>query len=75
MAMFNPPHPGETVRGLCLKPLELAVTDAAKGLGFRRPYPGTSLGHYHRKKYPAAHFLWKGHDKGPLYIQCAMAWT
>ncbi len=36
MAMFNPPHPGETVRELCLKPLGLTVTDAAKGLGVSR---------------------------------------
>jgi len=34
--MFNPPHPGETVRELCLKPLGLTVTDAAKGLGVSR---------------------------------------
>jgi addiction module HigA family antidote len=36
MAMFNPPHPGETVRELCLNPLGLTVTDAAKGLGVSR---------------------------------------
>ncbi len=34
--MFNPPHPGETVRELCLEPLGLTVTDAAKGLGVSR---------------------------------------
>jgi len=36
MAMFNPPHPGETIRELCLKPSGLTVTDAAKGLGVSR---------------------------------------
>ena len=36
MAMFNPPHPGETLRELCLEPLGLTVTDAAKGLGVSR---------------------------------------
>ena len=36
MAMFNPPHPGETIRELCLKPLGVTVTDAAKGLGVSR---------------------------------------
>ena len=36
MAMFNTPHPGETIRELCLKPLGLTVTDAAKGLGVSR---------------------------------------
>lgn len=33
MAMMNPPHPGETIRELCLEPLGLSVTDTAKGLG------------------------------------------
>ena len=36
MGMFNPPHPGETVRELCLEPLGLTVTDAAKGFGVSR---------------------------------------
>jgi antitoxin HigA-1 len=36
MMMKNPPHPGEIVRDLCLKPLGLSVTDAAKGLGVTR---------------------------------------
>ncbi len=34
--MKNPPHPGEVIRELCLAPLELTVTDAAKGLGVSR---------------------------------------
>ncbi len=36
MEMFNPPHPGEIVREDCLKPLNLTVTEAAKGLGVSR---------------------------------------
>ena len=36
MQMHNPPHPGEVVRELCLKPLGLSVTEAAKGLGVSR---------------------------------------
>jgi addiction module HigA family antidote len=36
MQMHNPPHPGEILRSLCLEPLELTVTDAAKGLGVSR---------------------------------------
>jgi len=36
MNMHNPPHPGEIVRDLCLEPLELSVTDAAKALGVSR---------------------------------------
>ena len=34
--MHNPPHPGEIIRELCLKPLGLTVTEAAAGLGVSR---------------------------------------
>ena len=34
--MHNPPHPGEILRSLCLEPLNLSVTDAAKALGVSR---------------------------------------
>ncbi|MBI5892555.1 MAG: HigA family addiction module antidote protein [Deltaproteobacteria bacterium] len=34
--MHNPPHPGEVIRELCIKPLGLTVTDAAKALGISR---------------------------------------
>lgn len=36
MKMHNPPHPGETIRELCLEPLGLTVTATAKGLGVSR---------------------------------------
>ena len=36
MRMHNPPHPGEVIRELCLKPLDLSVTEAASGLGVSR---------------------------------------
>ena len=36
MMMHNPPHPGEILRELCLEPLGLSVTEAAKGLGISR---------------------------------------
>ena len=36
MLMHNPPHPGEVLRQLCLEPLGLSMTDAAKGLGVSR---------------------------------------
>ena len=36
MKMFNPPHPGEVLRELCLEPLELTVTEAADALGVSR---------------------------------------
>ena len=36
MKMHNPPHPGEVLRELCLKPLGLTVTDAARALDVSR---------------------------------------
>lgn len=36
MKMHNPPHPGEVLRGLCLEPLGLSVTQAAEALGVSR---------------------------------------
>src|SRR5205809_6965358 len=34
--MHNPPHPGEVIRSLCLDPLGLSVSEAARGLGISR---------------------------------------
>lgn len=34
--MHNPPHPGEVLRELCLEPLGLTITAAAKALGVAR---------------------------------------
>jgi len=36
MLMFNPPHPGEIIKELCLEPLGISVTAAAGGLGVSR---------------------------------------
>jgi len=36
LQMYNPPHPGEVIRELCLEPLGLTVTRAAKSLGVSR---------------------------------------
>ena len=36
MRMHNPPHPGKIIKVLCLDPLGLSVTEAAKGLGISR---------------------------------------
>ncbi len=36
MRMHNPPHPGEVLRDLCLEPLGISVTEAAKALGVAR---------------------------------------
>jgi addiction module HigA family antidote len=34
--MHNPPHPGEILRELCLRPLGLSISQAAEGLGISR---------------------------------------
>ncbi len=34
--MYNPPHPGEVLKELCIEPLELTVTAAAEALGVSR---------------------------------------
>jgi addiction module HigA family antidote len=36
MKMHNPPHPGEVLQELCLKPENLTVSKAARGLGVSR---------------------------------------
>jgi len=36
MKMHNPPHPGEIIQQLCLEPLGLTVTEAARALGVSR---------------------------------------
>ena len=41
--MFNPPHPGEIIRELCLEPMGLSVTAAAEALGVSRKTLSTIL--------------------------------
>ncbi len=36
MLMHNPPHPGEIIKELCIEPLGLTITEAAKALGVSR---------------------------------------
>lgn len=36
MRMHNPPHPGEIIRSLCLEPLGVSITEAARALGVSR---------------------------------------
>lgn len=43
MLMHNPPHPGEILKELCIEPLGLTVTEAAKGLGVSRKTLSTIL--------------------------------
>ena len=43
MKMHNPPHPGEVLRELCLKPLGLTVTETTRALGVSRKTLSTIL--------------------------------
>jgi addiction module HigA family antidote len=43
MRMHNPPHPGEIIKSLCLEPLKVTVTEAAKALGVSRKTLSTIL--------------------------------
>ncbi|MBH0200213.1 MAG: HigA family addiction module antidote protein [Nitrospira sp.] len=36
MRMYNPPHPGEVIKSLCLEPMGITVTQAAEALGVSR---------------------------------------
>ena len=36
MRMHNPPHPGEVLKALCMDPLGVTVTAAARSLGVSR---------------------------------------
>jgi addiction module HigA family antidote len=36
MVIHDPAHPGEVIRELCLEPLKLSVTEAARALGVTR---------------------------------------
>ena len=36
MRMYNPPHPGEIIKALCLEPLGLSITETAEALGISR---------------------------------------
>ena len=43
MLMHNPPHPGKVLKELCIEPLGLTVTEAAKALGVSRKTLSTIL--------------------------------
>jgi len=34
--MYNPPHPGEVIKGLWLEPMNITITEASKALGVSR---------------------------------------
>ena len=36
MKMYNPPHPGEVLKELCIEPLNLTITEVAEALGVSR---------------------------------------
>jgi len=43
MRIHNPPHPGEIIRELCVEPLNISVTEAARALGVTRKTFSTLL--------------------------------
>lgn len=36
MKMYNPPHPGEIIKGLWLDPMGISITEAAQAMGVSR---------------------------------------
>ena len=36
MKMYNPPHPGEIIKGLWLEPMGITIAETAKALGVSR---------------------------------------
>ena len=36
MKMYNPPHPGEIIKGLWLDPMGVSITDVAQAMGVSR---------------------------------------
>lgn len=36
MKIYNPPHPGEVIKGLWLDPMGASITDAARAIGVSR---------------------------------------
>ena len=36
MKMYNPPHPGEIIKGLWLDPMGASITEAAEAMGISR---------------------------------------
>jgi addiction module HigA family antidote len=34
--MYNPPHPGEVIKGLWLDPMDVSITQAARAMGVSR---------------------------------------
>jgi len=36
MKMYNPPHPGEIIKGLWLDPMGVSITEAAQAMGVSR---------------------------------------
>lgn len=47
MSMYDPPHPGEVIRELCIDPLGLSITETASCLGVSRKTLSSLLnGHF-----------------------------
>ena len=65
MQMHNPPHPGEVIRELCLKPLGLSVTGAAKALGVTRAKVFRSFSTAKVESVPKWQFAYRSPSKRP----------
>lgn len=65
MAMHNPPHPGETLRHLCLEPLGLTVGEAAGRLHVSRKTLSNILNGHSRLTPEMAIRLSKAFDTTP----------
>ena len=63
--MHDPPHPGEIIKELCLEPLGLSVTDAAKGLGVTRKALSELL-NGHTGVSRKWQYGWNRHSAAPL---------
>ena len=59
MAMKNPPHPGFTIKDVCLDPLGLNVTEGAKLLGIaRNTFLAWSMARYSSRSAVIASRAW-----------------
>ena len=65
--MFNPVHPGEVIRELCIEPLGLTITEAAKALGVTRK----TLSELLRINQQAKYDLWLAEkNRSKLKVKC-----
>lgn len=75
MAMYDPPHPGRSIRENCLEPLGLSVTQAAKMLGVARHTLSRILnGHAAITLHMAIRLEKAGWSNTKFWLRRQMAW-